>query len=311
MSETIGRVTLDTRFYPDADRYSDGDATEDRLLEIVTAAREEEYPAVIAREDSWPVLYHLSPLRENIMNWVGIRPGDRVLELGAGCGAVTGAFLKKGAKVTSVDLSLRRSRINAQRHRESENLEILVGAMEDVLPHLEGQYDHVTLIGVLEYAACFSDRPEPFRHMLGQAAAALKPGGSLWVAIENRLGMKYFAGCREDHTGRYFESIEGYPHGDGPRTFSRGELSALAGACGLECRFYYPYPDYKFPVKIFSDEYLPRKGELTRNWQNFDAERVLLFNESAAFDAVIGEGVFPVFANSFLAEMRRGKEADA
>lgn len=307
----IGKVTLDTRCWPGEDRYSDGGGTEERLTEIVTDTREEDFPAVIAREASWPILYHLSPIRENVMNWAGIREGERVLELGAGCGAVTGAFLKKGAKVTSVDLSLRRSRINALRHQDAENLEILIGAMEDVLPHLEGQYDHVTLIGVLEYAACFSDRPEPFRYMLEAAAGAMKEGGSLWVAIENRLGMKYFAGCREDHTGRYFEGIEDYPHRDGPYTFSRTELAALAASCGLDCRFYYPYPDYKFPVKIFSDEYLPRKGELTRNWQNFDADRVQLFDEGAAFDAAAGEGVFPVFANSFLAEMRRVKGADA
>ena len=45
MSEKIGKVLLDTRFYTDGDRYSDGDETENLLLDIVSRYREEEFPA--------------------------------------------------------------------------------------------------------------------------------------------------------------------------------------------------------------------------------------------------------------------------
>ncbi|MCR5566648.1 MAG: class I SAM-dependent methyltransferase [Clostridiales bacterium] len=308
MTEQIGKVVIDKRFYPDEDRYSDGDETEQKLLDIVSSCSDGHYAGAVASALSWPLLYHLSPVRENILNWLPLTPDQTVLELGSGCGAVTGAFLNRGAKVTAVDLSLRRSRINAKRHQGSEGLKIFVGAMETVLPNLTEQYDIVTLIGVLEYAAVFSDQPKPFHRMLTSAARAMKPDGSLWVAIENKLGLKYFAGCREDHTGRLFESLEGYPHRDGPVTFCKRELTDLADECGLDCAFWYPYPDYKFPVKIFSDEYLPRKGELTRNWQNFDAERAQLLDESAVFDSVIGAGLFPELSNSFLVQMKR-KEA--
>ena len=44
MSEKIGQVTLDTRWYTDDDRYSDGDETENRLLKIVTEHPEEDFP---------------------------------------------------------------------------------------------------------------------------------------------------------------------------------------------------------------------------------------------------------------------------
>ena len=33
----------------------------------------------------------------------------------------------------------------------------------------------------------------------------------LIVAVQNRLGLKYFAGCKDDNTGEYFSSLEGYP----------------------------------------------------------------------------------------------------
>ncbi len=308
MTEARTDARIDLRYYSGQDLYTDGSGTEARLLELVTEHPADEFPEVIAREGTWPALYHLSPVRENILNWVPFRPGERVLELGAGCGAVTGAFLNRGLEVTCVDLSLMRSRINAARHRDAEGLTILAGPAERILPEMTGRFGHVTLIGVLEYAAQFSDAEKPFHTLLSGAASALKPGGTLWVAIENRLGLKYFAGAREDHTGRYFEGLEGYPHGDGPRTFSRKELERLAAECGLCSRFYYPYPDYKLPVKIFSDGCLPRKGELTRNWQRLDGESVSLFDEGKVFDGLLEAGLFPEMANSFLVQMRKEAE---
>lgn len=308
MNEQIGHVLLILDDYHQKDQYSDGDETENGLLEAVSNYTEAKYPQIIAGKASWPYLYHLSPIRENIVTWYPFREGATLLELGSGCGAVTGAFLKKGLNVTSVDLSLRRSRINATRHQGYDNLKIHVGAMEDIMEHFTEPFDYVSLIGVLEYAAVFSKSETPFRDVLQKAADVMKDNGILLVAIENKLGLKYFAGCREDHTGRYFESIEGYPHQDGPRTFSRKELAEIGEECGFECRFYYPYPDYKFPIKVFSDEYLPQKGELSRNWQNFDAERIQLFDEQKAFDSIIEAGLFPELSNSFLVEMRKEKK---
>ena len=308
--ETIGKVRLNKQFYKGEDRYSDGDANENALLDIVEHHGEAEYNAIIMQRRSWPLLYHLSPIRENIISWFPFKPGARVLELGAGCGAVTGALLNRGLQVCAVDLSLRRSTINATRHRDCEGLTIYVGAIEDVLQNLGEPFDYVLLIGVLEYARVFSDAPEPQKYMLDCIARVMKPDGELFVAIENKIGMKYFAGCREDHTGRFFESVEGYPHRDGPRTFCKRELKALFESCGFGYEFYYPYPDYKFPMKVFTDEMPPARGELNRNWQHFDANRVSLFDESLASDVMIDAGLMDELFNSFLVRLYRQPKPD-
>ena len=57
------------------------------------------------------------------------------------------------------------------------------------------------LIGVLEYAGVFSDGYEPALKMLKKARSMLNPNGRLFIAIENQLGLKYFAGVPEDHIG--------------------------------------------------------------------------------------------------------------
>ena len=64
--------------------------------------------------------------------------------------------------------------------------------------------------------------------------------------------------------------------------------------------FYYPYPDYKFATTIYSEKYLPQKGELSNNLRNFDRERYQFFDERRVFDTLIEEGLFEEFSNSFL-----------
>jgi hypothetical protein len=128
-----------------------------------------------------------------------------------------------------------------------------------------------------------------------------KDSGRMVIAIENKFGLKYFAGCREDHLGTYFSGLEGYRKGGSARTFTRNGLEKILARTGIdEYEFYYPYPDYKFMTTIYSDKYLPRKGELSNNLRNFDRERLLLFDETSVFDQIIDDGEFPLFSNSYL-----------
>lgn len=64
--EKIGQVLLDDTLYPGKDLYTDG-AIEDEMLEIARNYREEEWNQVIAERASWPILYHFSHIRENIL----------------------------------------------------------------------------------------------------------------------------------------------------------------------------------------------------------------------------------------------------
>lgn len=303
--EKIGRVTLDYTCYPGEDLYCDG-SVEDEILDIVRNMSEVEYPAVIEERKSWPILYHLSRQRENIVDWIPLE-GKKVLEVGSGCGAITGALASKAAEVTCVDLSKKRSMINAYRHSECENVTIHVGNFKDIEPNLDTDYDYICLIGVFEYAQGYIGGKTPYEDFLRILCRHLGSGGRIVIAIENKYGLKYFAGCTEDHLGTYFSGIENYADGGGVRTFGRRGLEKIFKAVGAdEYHFYYPYPDYKFMTALYSDEYQPGKGELTDNIRNFDRDRMLLFDEKNAFDGITDEGLFNVFSNSFLVVLGEG-----
>ncbi|MEY8390576.1 class I SAM-dependent methyltransferase [Lachnospiraceae bacterium] len=311
--EKIGNVVLDDTHYPGEDLYSDG-AVEDHILELVRTYPQEEYPRVIAREENWAVMYHLAYERENILSWYPFTPGAKVLEVGSGCGAVTGAIAKAAGEVTCIDLSKKRSMINAVRHKDSGNIKICLGNFQDVERDLEKDFDYATLIGVFEYGRGYIGGEKPYHDFLATVMKHVRPGGKLLLAIENKFGLKYWAGCREDHAGTYFEGLEGYPAAESVRTFTRTELIRIMEECGYtDYKFYYPYPDYKLPRVIYSDAYLPRLGELNQNICNFDRDRLVLMDEGRVYDQIIKDGLFPLYANSFFVEIRKPdaeKEAD-
>lgn len=299
-TETIGSVVLDYSHYPEKDFYCDG-ASEDALLELVQKIPEQEYPQAIREACSWEVLYHLSDLRENIVEWIPMDKSMKVLEVGSGCGAITGSLARKAGSVTCVDLSRKRSLINAYRHSSCDNVTIHVGNFSDIEPELPQDYDYVCLIGVFEYGQSYIGGDTPFTDFYKIIKKHVKPGGRVVIAIENKLGLKYWAGCREDHVGAFFAGLEDYPEGGAARTFSRNGLERILKECGEEdIHFYYPYPDYKFMTMLYSDRYLPKVGELSNNLRNFDRDRMLLFDEKRVFDMLIREGMFAQYSNSFL-----------
>lgn len=300
LSDQIGKVKMDYSHYPGEDFYCDG-AIEDEMLDIAMNYSPVEYGRIIEERANWPIMYHFSPQRENIVDWLDISKSSKVLEIGSGCGAITGALARKAGMVTCVDLSKKRSLINAYRHQNCDNVTIKVGNFKDIEPDLDTDYDYCLLIGVFEYGQSYIGGETPYEDFLKIIRKHTKASGKIAIAIENRYGMKYWAGCQEDHLGRYFKGLEGYEPRDGVKTFSKTALERIFRSCNEEFySFYYPYPDYKFMHTLFSDRRLPQKGELCTNDRNFDRDRIRLFNERAVFDGILEDGRFDEFSNSYM-----------
>jgi len=289
-------ATLNLEFYTGADYYSDGDI-EDELLEIVK--NHSDYNHILANDNRWPILYHLSPIRQNIINWYPFKENANCLEIGGGCGAITGALCQSLAEVKVVELSKRRATINYERHKAFDNLEIFVANLNDIT--FEEKFDYITLNGVLEYAGSFTKTNDPYADFLKQIKRYLKPDGKLILAIENRYGLKYFSGAKEDHTAKVFDGITGYKETNSVQTFGKKELEQLLQKSGYPNQeFYYPHPDYKMPMEIYSEHWLPSTTAQLSPAPNFDYERYELFNETDAYQGIIENGQFEFFANSFL-----------
>ena len=287
---------LDLTYYSGQDLYSDGDI-EDELLQIVK--NNDNYEEILKNDDRWPILYHLSDVRKNLLGWYDFGKSSHVLEIGAGCGAVTGSICKTAGQVTCVELSKRRSLINVNRNKGYDNFNVVVGNFEDI--KLDVQFDYVTLIGVLEYSPSYVGGDAPFSTMLNKINNLLKTGGKVVIAIENKFGLKYFAGATEDHTGNVYDGINSYKKVNNVKTFTKVELTKLLENTGFDnLKYYYPLPDYKMPTVVYSDDHLPKPGELRNISYVFDRDRNQIFDENSVYDQLCADGKFDYFANSFL-----------
>lgn len=287
--------------------YSDGESAEQLIYESVCRAGDRTtFSLDLARSIvDWPSEYHLSRERHCIVRPLGIRRGDKVLELGGGCGAITRFLGELGAAVTAVEGSFKRARIAAERCRDLPNVKVVV---DDLLAFQTNEhFQWVLLIGVLEYASVFSDRKDPAQHHLRTTSRFLTATGRLVVAIENKLGLKYFNGLAEDHLGIPFAGIQGLYGERTASTFGRRELELKIKAAGLpHFKFYYPFPDYKLPRVIFSERALSEEG--------FDSADLLakcvprdychgslrVFDDALVNNEVAKNGLLADLSNSFL-----------
>lgn len=297
MKEKVGNVVLDYSFYRGEDKYTDG-VIEDVIWDAFRNGTSEQ---LLRSSNQWPVLYHLSDIRENLLEWYPFDQNASLLEVGSGCGALTGLFSKNVNKVTCIELSKKRSLINAERNRDKNNIEIKIGNFEDI--RLDEKFDYITLIGVWEYAGHYIGGKTPYLDMLKKLKQYLKEDGKLLIAIENKMGLKYWNGAPEDHTGNIYDGLNDYIDAENVRTFSKVEMKEILTQAGWnQWKFYYPIPDYKLPDVIYTDDKLPEPGELRNYRKDYNASRIYNFYDAVVSDQLCADKMIDYFANSFLVE---------
>lgn len=289
--------------------YSDGVKVENYILKIIKKSKDisDNSEELMCAVKDWPSYYHLGMGRSNILRALDLPSGAKVLELGAGCGALTRYLGENFKSVDAIEGSPLRAKIVRERCRNLNSVKVFCSNFKYI--KFEPVYDIVTLIGVLEYAPIyFSDHHNSKSaciDLLKLAKSALKSNGVLILAIENKIGIKYWSGCPEDHTGKIFDSIHGYPIGVTPITFSKREIEMLLKEAGFSTiSFYYCFPDYKFASTIFSDLGCEKDFYL-HNWieipfTSYDIPRIYTFHEGLAIRTLSEAGLLREFANSFL-----------
>lgn len=281
---------------------------EKELLHAVE--KEENREKCLLEGHSWPVLYHLSSIRENILDWYEFDSQASLLEIGAECGALTELFCRKVYRVVAVDSSEGDLRVNLARNKKYDNLTVISGNFYEA--EIKETFDYVVWIGGFGYSGRFGSDGNPYIKMLKKARECLKPGGKFILAMENKYGVKYFAGAREKHTGRFFDGLENYAAAEDVRTFSRGTLEKMLTDAGFSySEFYYPMPDYEFPSEIYSERCQPSFGSLRYPCVAYDDDRYELLDERLVFDSVCEDGMFRDFANSFLVISHNGDCMDS
>ncbi|MBM9537369.1 class I SAM-dependent methyltransferase [Desulfobulbus alkaliphilus] len=288
--------------------YSDGERLEEDLLTTLKNITDLSVlsPEIRNACNDWVTTYHLSPERSNILRpFAQFLTSVNILELGAGCGAITRFLGESGGNVIALEGAPARAAIARTRVQDLPNVAVIAEKILDFKPDFK--FDVITLIGVLEYAGKYSTIKDPVQGLLEHCRSLLKEDGFLIIAIENQLGLKYFAGAPEDHVGKPVFGIEGWYQSCDVETFGKQVLTRfLASSSFPGLHFFAPFPDYKLPVSIVSETAFskPHFDGSAFAWQAVRQDRqlpsVCNFSQELIWPTLELNGLMMEMANSFL-----------
>ncbi len=220
-------------------------------------------------------LYALSEQRSLLLDWYDFMPEAELLQVGADYGAMTGLYRTSVRQVTVLDEDEKALDTVRMRLPGADNLEyiknnLLLFAAENT----ERTFDYVVM------TAGSTERLT--KEQIDAAKSLLKEDGVLILAVPNALGMKYLSGTLSEEHG-----------------LTKTQIQSMLGN-ETDMKFYYPMPDYRTPITIYSDEYLPKKGDLTRVIPAYDFPGYYVTDMGEKLDIACESGVFDQYSNSYL-----------
>lgn len=153
--------------------------------------------------------YILSPLRAAFEDVIDFPPDARILEVGAGLGGIATELARK-YQVVAIEGVWERTRFMAMRAAQDglTRFQALNGDINSI-PFAPEQFDAIVVNGVLEWTAMAELQGDPASvqvRFLQRLRHLLKPGGMIYLAIENRMGWSELRGA-PDHSGLPYTSL--------------------------------------------------------------------------------------------------------
>jgi SAM-dependent methyltransferase len=146
------------------------------------------------------------------VNWFYLLPRSvrTVLDLGAGWGTISANLAPHVERVVALEGVTERIEFVALRCRQ-DALRNVIAIQSDFrsVPIVSSSFDLIVANGVLEWVGLANGPTDPRelqKRFLRQMWRLLRPGGSLYIGIENRLGYNNFLGAK-DHSGLPFTGL--------------------------------------------------------------------------------------------------------
>jgi len=201
--------------------------------------------------------------------WVSVIPHDhRSTFLDVGCGWGTNALpiSREVGRIYALDATFERVKFVAIRSRQDgrSNVTPVLGSAIH-LPFPGNSVDIVAFNGVLEWLGGIDKTRSPTeiqQQALQEAWRVLRPGGYVYIGIENRFSLRYMLGQHDDHSFMRFTSLMPRSVANRYCRMRKGEpyftyTHSLAGYHRLlgeahfsSIRSYLPWPDYRNPISI-------------------------------------------------------------
>jgi 2-polyprenyl-3-methyl-5-hydroxy-6-metoxy-1,4-benzoquinol methylase len=255
-----------------------GELPEAAFHELLAACRDAPnfdaavYQHAAARGQTYFIQYALGGNRALGLRALGSLEGKKILDYGCGVGSLAIPAAAAGAFVVGVDSCLPRlefAALRANSHRVKDIQFLGCKSWQSLPDSFHGLFDHIVLNGILEWipstcgATCETALQTQLDFLRG-ISRFLAPGGTIFLAIENRFALQYLSGYPEDHTGIPFLSLVSRPKAQEMHraakstdfvtlTWGLSEYHELLPSAGLSLKDGYGiFPDYRFPQSLVS-----------------------------------------------------------
>ena len=212
----------------------------------------------------------IQPSRGAFKFLLNLNKKTKVLDIGCGYGAISTAIAPHVKQVVGIDPDSNRLMFTQKRAQLSniKNLKTIKTKSGIKLPFTKDSFDLVIINGVLEWVpTTTTGNPKKDQlKFLKEVKRVLKPGGQVYLGIENRFGYPYFLGKPDDHSHLLFASLlprflanfysqitKDKPY----RTYTHSwwGYRSLFRQAGLNIlNTYYPSPNYKYIEHIYSHQ---------------------------------------------------------
>lgn len=245
-----------------------GEINQEEMTELIDNSRKYGYKKAISNiiDDPFVLTYILDENRALWANLLSLDANTEFLDVGCGWGTIAIPMAKKVGHVAAIDNTLERVKF-VELRAEENGLNNITPALASAtsLPYPNETFDIVAFNGVLEWLGAINEREIPKKiqiQALNEALRVLKPGGTVYVGIENRFSLRYFLGTKDDHSFIRFTSLMPrwlsriyYKLRTGKNYFMhthslsvyRQMLKQVGFSPGIE---YYPWPNYRNPSEF-------------------------------------------------------------
>ena len=278
---------------------------EEEIIKIIEEKKQEEYEEIIKKDLRLEIVYALSEIRENILNWYNFKENATILEIEPNFGEITGLSCNKANKVVAIEKSLKKAKAIEKRHAQKENLELIVGNLQDI--QLSEQFDYIVITNIFEYAPQYIEGTNPFEELIKYAENKLKPNGKILLATDNKFGIQYWNGKRDIDNTKEYREITMKRKKNQCQLFCERQIRELLNNIKLNYKIYYIFPNYKMPNLIYDENHKMSKEDISRNFTCHIQDEVINFNENKALDRIVKEDkkIFNFFANSYFIEISK------
>lgn len=248
----------------------------------------------------------LSGKRKGVLEWYPFREKAKLLELGAGMGALTELFVKKKCIVTSVEIKKSRARIIERRFQNNENVNVICD--NPVLFETEEKYDYIVVHDIWGYVKKYKKSDEAYNFFLSKIKQFLNPDGHFIVIADNRMALKYFSGNIDEYSRKLFVGVNNYKNYSYIKSFDKKEiLDMLTENDMCPKDIYYVNSDYYFADKIYTDYALQNVRYIGRNTST-TYNGFSLFDSQEVYDALQKNEIADRFVDAFIIDCYCQKE---